>query len=296
MEFNIATLLESVCDGAAEKEAVVCGDKRLTFQELEDRANRFAHMLKEQGVGPGDHVGLYLYNGTEFLEAMYGTLKLRAVPINVNYRYVEEELLYLFKDADLVSLVFNREYAPRVAAVCGDSPKLRHYVYVDDDTGADVSNFGGEAGLEYESTIAKYPSVRDFDERSGEDIFIVYTGGTTGMPKGVMWQHEDLFFAGLQGGNPGGDPLEKAEELGQNVAAGMTIGLTFLPAAPFIHGNAEWTALIGWFGGGKIVAIPGPSFSAKLTCEAIQKEQVNTVTLVGDAMARPLADEIKTSD
>ncbi len=292
MEFNIATLLESVCDGASDKEAIVCGDKRLTYQELDERANRFAHMLKEQGIGPGDHVGLYLYNGTEFLEAMYGTLKLRAVPININYRYVEDELLYLFKDADLVSVVFNREYAPRVKAICEKCPKLRHYVYVDDASGEELSEFSGVIPKEYEVAIGEYPAIRDFGERSGEDIFIVYTGGTTGMPKGVMWRHEDLFFAGLQGGNPGGDPIERAEELGENVAAGMTMGLTFLPVAPFIHGNAQWSALIGWFGAGKIVVIPGPSFEPELVCQAISQEQVNTITLVGDAMARPLADQI----
>ena len=149
MEFNLATLLESVVDGAPEREAVACGDKRLTFRELDERANRFAHMLQEQGIGPGDHVGLYLHNGTEFLEAMFGTLKVRAVPININYRYVEDELLYLFNDADVKSVVFNREYAPRVAAICGQIPTLRHYVYVNDDTEADVSEFDGETGVEY---------------------------------------------------------------------------------------------------------------------------------------------------
>ena len=294
MEFNLATLLESVVDGAPEREAVACGDKRLTFKELDERANRFAHMLKEQGIGPGDHVGLYLHNGTEFLEAMFGTLKIRAVPININYRYVEDELLYLFNDADVKSVVFNREYAPRVAAICERVPTLRHYVYVDDDTEASVSDFDGETGVEYEGALASYPATRGFGERSGKDIFIVYTGGTTGMPKGVMWEHEDLFFAGLQGGNPGGDPLERAEELGENVANGMTMCLTFLPTAPFIHGNAEWTALIGWFGAGKVVVIPGPRFDAVKTCEAIEAEAVGTITLVGDAMARPLADELKT--
>jgi len=293
MEFNLATLLESVVDGAPDREAVVCGDTRLTYQQLEERANRFAHMLREQGIGPGDHVGLYLYNGPEFLEAMVGTLKVRAVPININYRYVEDELVYLFNDADLRVVVFNQEYAPRVAAICAQVPTLRHYVYVSDTSGAEVASFNGVAGVEYEETLASFLPVRDFEERSGKDLFIVYTGGTTGMPKGVMWEHEDLFFAGLQGGNPGGDPIERAEELGENVAAGMTMGITFLPAAPFIHGNAQWTALIGWFGAGKIVVIPGAGFDVVKLCEAVVKEEINTITLVGDAMARPLADELK---
>lgn len=294
MEFNLATLLESVVDGVPDRDAVVCGETRLTFRELDERANRFAHLLREQGVGPGDHVGLYLHNGPEFLEAMYGTLKVRAVPININYRYVEEELLYLFNDADLKSVVFHRQYAPRVAAICSQVPTLRHYVVVEDGADAELPSFDGSAGVEYEAALGAYPAIREFEERSGSDIFIVYTGGTTGMPKGVMWEHEDLFFAGLQGGNPGGDPIERAEELGENVANGMTMGLTFLPTAPFIHGNAQWTALIGWFGAGKVVVVPGTGFDAVKTCEVVESEAVCTITLVGDAMARPLADELRT--
>jgi acyl-CoA synthetase (AMP-forming)/AMP-acid ligase II len=117
MEFNIATLMESIADVIPDNEAVVSGDVRLTYKQLDERANRFAHVLQQKGIGAGDHVGLYLFNGHEFLEAMLGTLKVRAVPININYRYVEDELLYLFNDADLKSLVFQREYAGRVAAI-----------------------------------------------------------------------------------------------------------------------------------------------------------------------------------
>ena len=296
MEFNIATILESIVDVVGEREAVVSGSTRLTYKELDDRANRYAHLLQKQGIGAGDHVGLYLYNGNEFLEAMFGTLKARAVPININYRYVEEELEYLFKDADLKSLVFQREFAPRVAAVAGNVPTLNHYVYVDDDSGADVSAFDGVAALEYGAALDAESSERDFAERSGDDIFIVYTGGTTGMPKGVMWRHEDLFYAGLQGGNPGGEHHEKAEDVGPRIASGDSLFLNFLPAAPFIHGAAQWTAIIGWFGASKIVVIPSPSFEPKRVCESIQAEGVNTITLVGDAMARPFAAEVRSGN
>ena len=295
MEFNIATLMESIADVIPDNEAVVSGDVRLTYKQLDERANRFAHVLKGQGIGPGDHVGLYLFNGNEFLEAMLGTLKVRAVPININYRYVEDELLYLFNDADLKSLVFQREYAGRVAAIAGGIPTLRQYIYVDDESGANIPGMGtpGVEAVEFEAALASVTDARDFTERSGDDIFIVYTGGTTGMPKGVMWRHEDLFYAGLQGGNPGGEHHEKAEDLGARVASGDSLSLTFLPAAPFIHGAAQWTAIIGWFGAGKIVVVPGPSFDPPRVLSAIEKEGVNTITLVGDAMARPFADEVR---
>lgn len=296
MEFNIATLMESIADVIPDNEAVVSGDVRLTYKQLDERANRFAHVLKQKGIGAGDHVGLYLFNGHEFLEAMLGTLKVRAVPININYRYVEDELLYLFNDADLKSLVFQREYASRVAAIAERVPTLEQYIYVDDATGAEVSLMNGLEATEYESALSSVTDKRDFEERSGDDIFIVYTGGTTGMPKGVMWRHEDLFFAGLQGGNPGGDHHEKAEDLAARVASGDSLSMNFLPAAPFIHGAAQWTAIIGWFGAGKIIVVPGPSFDPPRVLEAIVKESVNTITLVGDAMARPFAEQVKKGD
>ncbi|MBT6488253.1 MAG: AMP-binding protein, partial [Deltaproteobacteria bacterium] len=245
MEFNIATLMESIADVIPDNEAVVSGDVRLTYKQLDERANRFAHVLQQKGIGSGDHVGLYLFNGHEFLEAMLGTLKVRAVPININYRYVEDELLYLFNDADLKSLVFQREYAGRVAAIAEKVPTLEQYIYVDDPTGAKVELMNGIEATEYEAALGEVTDTRDFEERSGDDIFIVYTGGTTGMPKGVMWRHEDLFFAGLQGGNPGGEHHQKAEELSARIASGDSLSMNFLPAAPFIHGAAQWTAIIG---------------------------------------------------
>jgi len=293
MEFNVATILESIADADPDREAVVCGDTRLTFKQLDEHATRFANRLLAQGVKPGQHVGLYLHNGTEFLEAMLGTLKVRAVPININYRYVEGELLYLFKDADLVTLVFQREYAARVRAVCADVPTLEHYIYVDDASGAEVSDFAGQSAQEYSAMLADQSPVRDFEKRSGDDIFIVYTGGTTGMPKGVMWRQEDLFYSGLKGGNPGDEPLERAEMVAQRIKDGEALCMTFLPAAPFIHGAAQWASLIGWFTGSKIIVIPGPSFNPKQACEVIDKESVTTLIVVGDAMARPFADELR---
>ncbi|HEY2513026.1 MAG TPA: AMP-binding protein, partial [Polyangiaceae bacterium] len=282
MEFNVADLFESVVDTVPERPAVVCGDARLTFKELDARANRFAHALAAKGVKAGDHVGLYLYNSVEFLEAMLGAFKLRAVPININYRYVEEELHFLFDNADLVALVYPRELGARVAAVAPRTPKLKTLIAVEDQSGAPK----GSAD-DYEALLAKASSERGFEPRSSSDLYIIYTGGTTGMPRGVMWRHEDVFFAGLQGGNPGGPAIEKPEELAP-IAEGNSDPLTFLPAAPFIHGAAQWAAFIGLFGGGKVVLVPGRSFDANVAARLIHNEKVNTVIMVGDAMARPL--------
>ena len=288
MQFNIADLFESLADAIGDRVAVVCGDRRLTYAALDERANRLAHALLARGVSPGDHVGLHLYNSTEFLEGMLAAFKIRAVPININYRYVDEELHYLFHNADLVALIHQREFSPRIAAVSARVPTLKTFVVVED---------GSEAKLEigalpYEKTLADSSPNRGFSQRSGDDKYIIYTGGTTGMPRGVIWRHEDVFFAGLQGGNPGGPPIETPEELATN-AIERTEPMTMFPCAPFIHGAAQWAALIGLFGGGKVVLAPGRSFPPKLACWLIGKESVNTMTLVGDAMARPLVDALR---
>src|SRR5439155_24841465 len=143
---------------------------------------RLAHHLLASGVKQGDHVGLYLYNSTEYIEAALAAYKIRAVPININFRYVEDELRYLFDDADLIALVYHREFAPRVVTVAGDMSALRTFVFVEDGSDTAV-----EGAVEYEAAIAAASAARDFGERSGDDHYIIYTGGTTGMPKGLMW-------------------------------------------------------------------------------------------------------------
>jgi acyl-CoA synthetase (AMP-forming)/AMP-acid ligase II len=240
-------------------------------------------------VKHGDHVGLYLYNSVEFLEAMLGAFKLRAVPININFRYVEDELRFLFDNADLVALVYPRELGGRVAAVAPQVEKLRLLIAVEDGSNVDRGR-----SSDYETLLATATRERDFPARMGDDHYVIYTGGTTGMPRGVMWRHEDVFFAGLQGGNPGGPPIERPEELA-GIALQNSDPLTFLPAAPFIHGAAQWAAFIGLFGGGKVVLVPGRSFDAGVAARLIEEEKVNTIILVGDAMARPLAQALESA-
>src|SRR5436853_6002839 len=151
MQYNLADLWERVVDTVPERESLICGDRRLTYAQADERANRLAHHLAEQGVGPGDHVALYLYNGTEYVEGMLAAFKLRAVPVNVNYRYVEEELRYLLDDADVRAVVFHREFAPKLAAITASLPELHTYVAVDDGTAAAPAAL---AALDYDSTLA----------------------------------------------------------------------------------------------------------------------------------------------
>jgi acyl-CoA synthetase (AMP-forming)/AMP-acid ligase II len=280
--FNLADLFESVADVVPDRMALVCGERRLTYAQLDARANRLAHHLLALGVQPGEHVGVHLYNATEYLECMLAAFKVRAVPVNVNYRYVAGELRSLFCDADLVALVHQRELGPRVREVAGDVPTLRHLLYVDDPSGAETP----DGSVELESAVAGYPTGRDFEPRSGGDLHIIYTGGTTGAPRGVIWRHEDLFFAGMAGGNPSGAPAERPEQVAERAAAGGV--LVSFPVPPLMHGAAQLGSFINFFGGGVVVLIP--RFDPAEVWRLVERERVNTVSLVGDAMARPLAD------
>src|SRR5262249_36319755 len=199
MEFNLADLLEIVTDAVPDRLALVAGDRRLTYRELDERANRVAHYLRDVGVVPGQHVGIYAFNRAEWVEAMFGCYKARAVPINVNYRYVVEELRYLFDNADLVALIYETEFGPHVASVLPGLPKLQHLVQIDDET---HTHTDGLDAVDYEHALASASSARGgLGPRSPDDLYILYTGGTTGMPKGVMWRAEDIFFAAMGGGN-----------------------------------------------------------------------------------------------
>ena len=149
--FNIADMYEMVADKVPGRDALVCGDQRATYLDLEQRANRLAHYLSSRGVGAGDHVGLYLYNCNEYLEGMLACFKIRAVPINVNYRYVEEELLYIFDNADMVACIHNREFSPHIAQIRGSAPDLATFVYVEDGSGADAAAIDS---VEYEAAMA----------------------------------------------------------------------------------------------------------------------------------------------
>ncbi|MGP0109534.1 MAG: acyl-CoA synthetase [Acidimicrobiales bacterium] len=284
MEFNLADLFESVVDQIGDQTAMVSGSRRLSYTELDQRANRLAHHLEGAGVGPRDMVGLQLVNDTEYIESMLACFKIRAVPVNVNYRYLAGELEYLYRDAALVGLVFHGRFAPAVKGALGAMPETRAVLEVCDPVGHRPT-----VGEDYESALASAPDTREFPPRRSDDLYCVYTGGTTGMPKGVIWRHEDIFFAAMGGG----DPLS----LGNHIATPAELatrllhpGITALAIPPFMHAAGHWLAFSTLFGGGTVVTTGGGVFDATEVWRLVETERVNAIAVVGDAMVRPLLD------
>src|ERR1700690_3054936 len=171
MAWNIADLTEHIVDTVPDRIALIIADEPRTYAQLEERANRLAGHLAAQGVRPGDHVGIYGFNSHAFVETIFAAYKLRAVPVNVNYRYVEAELRYLFDNAHLVALVHDAQFAPRIPAVRDALPMVRHLVAIDDGSGEDVSGIGS---VSYEAALAGASAQRDFEQRSDDDIYILY--------------------------------------------------------------------------------------------------------------------------
>ncbi len=288
MTFNLASLFEAVVDADPDREVLVCGDRRLTYRQLDDRANRLAHVLAEHGVGAGDAVGLQLANGSEYLEGMLAAFKLSAVPVNINYRYVERELQYLYDDSGIVALLVHRSFAGRAAGAGADAMRLVLDV-ADGGTGEPVPG-----SLEYEAALAAVSAKRPHDEgRSSDDLYLIYTGGTTGMPKGVVWRHEDIFKAAMGGGDltQGGDFVTSAAELAGRLPEN---GITALAAPPLMHAAAHWLAFHQLFTGGKVVMMPLGRFDPAEVWQTIADEAVFNIVLVGDAMMKPLLDHLSS--
>ena len=283
--FNLADLFEIVADTVPDRVALVAGDRRLTYAELDARANRVANLLRARGVQPGDWVGVHAYNRAEWIECFLGAFKARAVPINVNYRYVADELRYLFDNADLVAIIYEADFGPRIEQVAAALPKLQTFVRIDDVTGT-TDGLGAD---DYETALATASDGRDDAPRSADDLYVLYTGGTTGMPKGVMWRAEDIFFAALGGGNYGGPPITSPQEIGEKIGEQQTTSMAF---APLMHGNAQWTAMVTLFGGNKLVLNCQRKMDADALWDLCDAEGINSLSIVGDAMARPLVDAL----
>jgi acyl-CoA synthetase (AMP-forming)/AMP-acid ligase II len=294
-QFNLADLFECVADHVPERVAVVCGPTRVTYRELDDGATRVAHGLADLGIGAGDHVGISLRDSVEHVEAMLACYKLRAVPVNVNYRYVANEVAYLCRDAGLVAIVSARSQSDATR-----SADIAHRIEVDD--GGPLSD-GAHA---FEALRATVSVTRDFAPRSGDDHYILYTGGTTGLPKGVVWRQEDIFFAALGGGNPGGPPIETPEAIGPGVVANPAgrvaafLGpddpvpdLVALAIGPLVHASGQWSTLGTLLSGGAVVLYAEPHVDAAAVLDLVDRERIVALNLVGDAVARPLAEQLE---
>lgn len=284
--FNIADLFERAVDVVPDRLALVCGPRRLTFAEFDREANRLANHLLDQGFGHGDHIGIYGQNSAEWLVAMVAVFKIRAVPININFRYVEDELTYLFDNADLVALVYDRGYADRIAKVLPGVPGLRHFVTLDDGSEADTSVLPG--AIDWADATASASPDRPQLPRSSDDLYVLYTGGTTGMPKGVVWRHEDVFYA-LGGGVDAytNERVTHGHQLAEKALATEN-PMVSLNIPPLMHGAAQWGALRFLFEGATVAFVP--RFDAEAVWQLVQDEHVNTMVITGDAMARPLAE------
>ena len=286
MEFNLADLFEHAADVFPERECLIAEGARRTYAEMDARANQLAHFLWAQGIRPGDHVGIYAYNSVEWVETLWAVFKLRAVWININFRYVEDELRYLFGNSDLVALVYQREFAPRILGALDALPKLRFSVVIEDGSGADAAKLGS---FEYEKALATGSPARDFDKRSADDHYILYTGGTTGMPKGVVWRHEDVLMT-LGGGIDivSGQRAQRPEDLAERGRAGAQ---TMLPIAPLMHGATQWGVMGGSFVGRRTVLVS--KFDPRNVWRLVERERVNAVMITGDAMGRPLIEALE---
>ncbi len=287
---NIADLAEHAIDAVPDRVALICGDEQLTYAQLEEKANRLAHHLIDQGVRKGDKVGLYCRNRIEIVIAMLGIIKAGAILINVNFRYVEGELKYLFDNSDMVALVHERQYADRVANVLPDTPNVKTILVVQDGSDKDYQRYGG---VEFYSAIADGSPERDFAElqreRSADDIYILYTGGTTGFPKGVMWRHEDIYRV-LFGGTDfaTGEFIKDEYDLAKAAAANPP--MIRYPIPPMIHGATQSATWMSIFSGQTTVL--APEFDADQVWRTISDRKVNLLFFTGDAMARPLLDAL----
>ena len=300
MEFNLAEANERLAEAFPDRECIIFRDRRLSYAEVAERSRRLASFLRSRGLGEvrpraglqgwesgQDHIGLYLLNGNEYLEGMLGAFKSRTVPVNVNYRYVEEELVYLFRNSRARAILYHGQFADRVAAVRDQLPDLEVLIQVEDESGAALL----PGAVEYEAALAEASPDVDRGAWSPDDLYALYTGGTTGMPKGVLWRQHDIFL-GAMGGRKQEDAtfIASLDELVQRAEGG---GLRVIAAPPFMHGAGHWLAFITLHGGGTLVVQEiVDRLDADDLLAAVEREKAGLLVIVGDAFGRPIVDAI----
>lgn len=269
---HLGDIIEVLADAIPDKPALISAEAALSYRQLDERSTRLANHLSAQGIGPGHHVAIHAMNCTAWVEAFYACFKLRAVPININYRYVETELEYLYNDSDAVAAIVGPEFVDAV-------PAVRHRLVLGED---------------YEAALAAASTERAFDPRSPDDHYIVYTGGTTGLPKGVVWRQEDIVL-GAMNAMRYGRPLDRVEDLGLEAAAAPG-QLRLMGLGPMMHGGSQWVMGNTHVAGGVFVLYTGRGFDAREVLELAARSQATMISTIGDAMARPIAEALLGPD
>lgn len=285
--FNLADLLEIAAEVKPDQDALVCNDERRTFRQLMSRSAAFARYMHAQGIGAGDNVGVHAYNSIEYMETCIAAFMIRAVPVNVNYRYTVDETRYIYDNADLKVLVYEGALEDIIAAAMDAAPGCKVLVRLGESQGRLPEAIG------FEAAVAKAGPPIDDIRRSDDDTVLLYTGGTTGMPKGVVWTHKNVFYGGYGGGgyfSPNG-PVNTPEELAERVREGFQA--VQMACGPLMHGAGFWCAMIGLLSGHKVVLNGRPDFNAEYVLDMAQRERVSIMMVVGDAMSIPLVDGLK---
>ncbi|HSL75191.1 MAG TPA: AMP-binding protein, partial [Ilumatobacteraceae bacterium] len=288
MEMHFATVWESIADAIPDAAAITHADVTRTWREYDDRAARIAAAITAAGLGPDAKTALYMYNCNEYMEAQYGTFKTRGVSINVNYRYLDEELWYLLDNSDSEALFFHSSLGDRVARVIDRLPNLKLVVEVDDGDGAGQV----PASVPYEELIARHEPMPRIERRE-DDIYMLYTGGTTGMPKGVMYATGGMASGLIQSGFPllGVAAPTDAAEVAGIVKTAVEEGrqLVSIPCAPLMHGTGLWIGcFIPHLAGGHVITLTNRSLDPHEVLATVERHRANAVTIVGDSFAKPL--------
>ena len=291
MAMQFANVWERVSDTVGDNVALKNGDNELSWSQLDVKAAKIATILEEYGLKSDSKVGIYLHNSNEYLEAQYGVFKIEGVPINVNYRYKENELIYLLDNADAEAVFFQGCYSERIKAIKDQLPKIKVYIQIDDGTEPLM-----EGAIDYESSISSSKEQNRFD-RTEENIYMLYTGGTTGMPKGVMYKHGGFIPSMLKTAFAMGfevpEDISDLEKIVKNAKENDSLSVS-LPACPLMHGTGMWLgAFLPMFSGGTVVTISDLGLNPKKVWEEVVKNKVNSLVIVGDAFAKPLLDELK---
>ncbi len=279
MHYQFADLYEALCDANPTAEALYAGAVAYTRVQLDERANRLAHYLRNAGVAPGDHVGVYAYNRAEWVEALLACWKIRACAVNINYRYVGEELRYLWQNAKMVALVYEKAFAREVDALRAEHPALKTYLWLNDETPGSAPS-----DTPYEVALEAQPSTRGFPERSDDDLHVVYTGGTTGMPKCVQWRHYDLFHNVVRNN----EPSERPEDI--LACANLEQPRRTLTLSPLMHGGGQFAMYWALFNGGVATIAVSHSLNPDEVLTLIGARKIAILNIIGDAMARPIAE------